>query len=42
MLIDGVMIIAIIAIIIGIYVISVRGALNEYKEYCINGVLKTN
>lgn len=42
MLIDGIMIIAVIAIIIGVYVISVRSALNEYKEYCINGVLKTN
>lgn len=42
MLIDGVMIIAVVAIIIGVYIISVRGALNEYKEYCINGVLKTN
>lgn len=42
MLIDGVIILAIIAIIIGIYIISVRGALSEYKEYCINGSLKSN
>lgn len=42
MLIDGVMILAIVAIFVAIYVISVRGALQEYKEFCINKQLKSN
>lgn len=42
MLIDGIMILAVIAIIIIFYVISVRSALAEYKEYCINGTFKEN
>ncbi len=42
MLIDGVMILAIVAIFVAIYVISVRGALQEYKEFCINKQFKSN
>ncbi len=42
MLIDGVMILAIVAIFVAIYVISVRGALQEYKEFCINKQIKSN
>lgn len=36
MLIDGVMIIALLAIIIMAYVISVKSAASDYKEYCTN------
>lgn len=42
MLIDGVMVLAIVAIFVVIYVISVRGALQEYKEFCIDKKLKSN
>lgn len=34
MLIDGVMILAVIAILLSVYVISVRSALSEYKSFC--------
>lgn len=40
MLIDGIMILAVIAIFIVLYAISVKSAISEYKEYCINGKLK--
>lgn len=42
MLIDGVIVLAIVAIFVVIYVISVRGALQEYKDFCINKHLKSN
>lgn len=42
MLIDGVIILAILFIFIIVYIISVRSALGEYKEYCIDKRLKTN
>lgn len=42
MLIDGVIVLAIIFIFILVYIISVRGALSEYKEYCIDKSLKSN
>lgn len=42
MLIDGIMILAIIAIFITLYIISIRGAISEYKDYCTSGVLKGN
>ena len=41
MLIDGVIVLAIIAIFIALYVISVRGALKSYEEYCITGRFAT-
>ena len=40
MLIDGVMVLAIIAILLVIYYISVKSALNEYREYCISQKVK--
>lgn len=40
MLLDGVMILAILAIFILVYIISVRSAMASYKDYCINGQLK--
>lgn len=42
MLIDGVMLLAVVIIFFIIYFLSVRGALNEYKEYCIQGKLSGN
>ncbi|BBF43907.1 maltose/maltodextrin ABC transporter, permease protein MalF [Lachnospiraceae bacterium KM106-2] len=40
MLIDGIMILAVIAILVSVYVISVRGALAEYSAFCArNGEL---
>lgn len=42
MLIDGIMILAVIAIFIILYVISVKSAISEYKDYCINGKLKVS
>lgn len=41
MLIDGVIVLAIILIFLAIYVISVRSALQSYKEYCIFGHFKS-
>lgn len=41
MLIDGVIVLAILAIFIIIYIISVRSALQSYNEYCIYGSFKT-
>ncbi len=40
MLIDGIIVLAIIGIILLCYILSVRSALSEYKEYCISGKLK--
>lgn len=40
MLIDGIMILAVISIFIILYVISVKSAISEYKDYCINRKLK--
>lgn len=42
MLIDGVIILAVLFIFIIIYIISVRSALAEYKDYCIEKKLKSN
>lgn len=42
MLIDGVIVLAILFIFIVVYIISVRSALAEYKEYCIDKRLKSN
>ncbi|NLO09538.1 MAG: sugar ABC transporter permease [Clostridiales bacterium] len=42
MLIDGVIVLAILFIFIIVYIISVRSALAEYKEYCIDKRIKTN
>lgn len=42
MLIDGVMIIAIIAFFIIIYVISVKSALDQYKKFCLDGTVEAN
>lgn len=42
MLIDGVIILAILFIFIIVYIISVRSALAEYKEFCRDKSLKTN
>ena len=42
MLIDGVIVCAILVIFAIIYVISVKSALYDYKEYCSNGRLKGN
>lgn len=41
MLIDGVIVLAILAIFIMIYVISVRSALESYDAYCVHGEFKT-
>lgn len=38
MLIDGIMVVAVLAIFLAVYVMSVRNALAEYKEYCVNGI----
>ncbi|MDO5293853.1 MAG: sugar ABC transporter permease [bacterium] len=42
MLVDGIMVLAVIGLIIMCYVLSVRGALNEYKDFCISGDMKGN
>ncbi|MHB8129874.1 MAG: carbohydrate ABC transporter permease [Mobilitalea sp.] len=42
MLIDGVMVFAVIVIFFVIYFISVRGALDAYKDFCIEKKLKGN
>lgn len=42
MLIDGVMILAIIGLFIIAYVISVKSAMSDYKDYKISGKLRTN
>lgn len=41
MLIDGVIILAIVAIFITVYIISVHSALQSYDEYCIQGYFKS-
>ncbi|MDO5521212.1 MAG: sugar ABC transporter permease [bacterium] len=42
MLVDGILVLAVIALIIMCYVLSVRSALSEYKDYCITGDMKGN
>ena len=42
MLIDGVIVLAILFIFVVVYIISVKSALAEYKEFCIDKRLKTN
>lgn len=42
MLIDGIIVLAIIGIFAAVYYISVKGALNTYRNYCYEGKLKTN
>ncbi len=42
MLIDGIMVIAIVVLFLVMYYISVRSALNEYKDFCIEKKLKGN
>lgn len=42
MLIDGIIILAVIGVIIICYVASVKSALSEYKDYCINGVIRSD
>lgn len=42
MLIDGIIALAIIAIFVVLYYLSVKGALNEYREYCISGKYADN
>lgn len=40
MLIDGIMILAIVAIFVVIYIVSIRNAMDEYKDFCLTGMLK--
>lgn len=40
MLIDGIMILAVLLMILIFYILSVRSAMQEYKEYCISGEYK--
>lgn len=40
MLIDGIMILAVLFMILIFYILSVRSAMQEYKEYCISGEYK--
>lgn len=42
MLIEGIMTLAIIGIFFVVYYISVKGALNAYRDFCYEGKLKTN
>ncbi len=42
MLIDGVMVLAVVAIFAVVYYLSVRDAVNEYKDYCISKMMKGN
>lgn len=42
MLIDGIMICAVVIVIITLYIMSVKNAVEEYKEFCINGEWKDN
>lgn len=42
MLIDGVLVLAVIAVFLILYIISVKSAVNSYKDYCINGSFKSN
>ncbi|NLP34395.1 MAG: sugar ABC transporter permease [Clostridiales bacterium] len=42
MLIDGVMMLALIFLFVAIYIISVRSAMADYKEFCTEKRLKTN
>lgn len=42
MLIDGVMILAVLLVFVAIYVMSVKGALNSYKDFCLDGKLISN
>lgn len=39
MMIDGILVIAVLLIVIAVYVVSVKGAMAEYKEFCRNGSL---
>lgn len=40
MMIDGIMVLAVLAMIIAVYAISVKSAASEYQEYCRNGGIK--
>ncbi len=42
MLIDGVMVLAVVVIFAVVYYLSVKDAISEYKDYCINKTLKGN
>ena len=42
MLIDGVMMLAVLFLFVATYIISVRGALASYEDYCIEKRMKTN
>ena len=41
MMIDGILVIAVLLIVIAVYVVSVKGAMAEYKEFCRNGSLNS-
>ncbi len=42
MLIDGVMIIAVVAIFIVVYILSVKSSLEQYKRFCLDGTIESN
>ncbi|MFA5657727.1 MAG: sugar ABC transporter permease [Oscillospiraceae bacterium] len=42
MLIDGIMILAVLAVFIILYIVSVKSSLSEYKSYCAIGSLQSN
>lgn len=40
MLIDGIIVVMLVILFIGIYIISIKSALDEYKDYCREGFIK--